>query len=84
MTTRASHRSCLRAPTGTCSTPSCRLLARQADGLTWAATAEALACRPSQLTGLRTARFATSAELALRITQWLGRPAADVVYAAEW
>jgi hypothetical protein len=30
------------------------------------------------------ARFATGMDLAMRIVQWLGRPAADFVYAATW
>ena len=38
----------------------------------------------SQLTGIQTARFATGMSLAMRITQWLGRPAADFVRAARW
>jgi hypothetical protein len=41
-------------------------------------------CTPSQLTGLRTAKFATGMNVAMRIVQWLDRPAADFVYAAQW
>jgi hypothetical protein len=52
--------------------------------LTWKELAVALRCTPSQLIGLRTAKFATGMRLAMRITQWLGRPAAYFVYAAEW
>ena len=52
--------------------------------LTWPALAHELNCGPSQLTGLRTARFAVRMTLAMTITQWLERPAADFVYAAEW
>jgi hypothetical protein len=52
--------------------------------LTWPALATVLGCSPSQLTGLRTAKFATGMDVAMRIVQWLGRPAADFVYAAKW
>ena len=48
--------------------------------MTWIA----LAGSPGQLTGLRTAKYATTMDLAMRITQWLGRPAADFVYPAAW
>ena len=58
--------------------------ARTARGATWQQAAERLHCTPSQLTGLRTAKFATSMRLAMRITQALHRPAADFVYIAEW
>lgn len=58
--------------------------ARTACGATWQQTAERLHCTPSQLTGLRTAKFATGMNLAMRITQVLRRPAADFVYAADW
>jgi hypothetical protein len=57
---------------------------RREQQLTWAALAEILSCMPSQLTGLRNARFATGIRVAMRITQWLGRPAADFVYVAKW
>jgi hypothetical protein len=58
--------------------------ARTARGATWQQAADRLHCTPSQLTGLRTAKFATSMLLAMRITQALHRPAADFVYVAEW
>jgi len=58
--------------------------ARSARGATWQQAADRLHCTPSQLTGLRTAKFATGMELAMRITQALRRPAADFVYAAQW
>lgn len=51
--------------------------------LTWAGLAELLDCTPSRLTNLRTARFADM-DLAMRVTQWLGRPAADFVHPAQW
>ena len=57
---------------------------RLADGLTWSDLATILGCSPNQLTGLRTAKFATGMDLAMRIVQWIGRPAADFVYAAGW
>ena len=53
-------------------------------GLTWKALAAELGCRDNQLTGLRTAKFATSMRLAMRITQWLGLPAAAFVHPARW
>lgn len=57
---------------------------RRSQQLTWRQLAVILRCRPNQLTGLRTARFATNMSLAMRIVQWLGRPAADFVYPARW
>jgi hypothetical protein len=57
---------------------------REQEGLTWSELAKRLRCTPSQLSGLRRARYATGMGLAMRITQWLGRPAADFVYAARW
>jgi hypothetical protein len=57
---------------------------RRQDGLTWPALAAVLGCSPGQLTGLRTAKFATGMDVAMRIVQWLGRPAADFVYPARW
>jgi uncharacterized protein YfiM (DUF2279 family) len=57
---------------------------RRDDGLTWDELARELDCTPSQLTGIRTARFAIGMKLAMRIVQWLGRPAADFIYAARW
>ncbi len=57
---------------------------RRRDGLTWPALAAVLECSPHQLTGLRTAKFTTGMDLAMRIVQWLGRPAADFVYPASW
>ena len=57
---------------------------RRQAGLTWPALAALLECSPSQLTGLRTSKFATGMDLAMRIVPWLGRPAADFVYPARW
>jgi hypothetical protein len=53
-------------------------------GLAWPELARELRCGASQLTGLRTARFAVRMTLAMAITQWLKRPAAHFVYAAQW
>ena len=58
--------------------------ARTARGATWQQAAARLHCTPSQLTGLRVAKFATGMRLAMRITQALHRPAADFIYVAEW
>jgi hypothetical protein len=57
---------------------------RRQDGVTWSALAVVLGCSPNQLTALRTAKFATGMDLAMRIVQWIGRPAADFVYASTW
>jgi hypothetical protein len=57
---------------------------RREQGLTWPALAARLGCSPNQLTALRTAKFATGMDLAMRIVQWLERPAADFVYPARW
>jgi hypothetical protein len=57
---------------------------RRQEHLTWRQLADVLGCTPSQLSGLRTARFATGMDLAMRIVQWIGRPAADFVYPARW
>ena len=57
---------------------------RRRRALTWRQLASILGCTANQLTGLRTARFATNMVLAMRIVQWLDRPAADFVYAVRW
>lgn len=57
---------------------------RMGRGETWAQTARHLRCGPSQLTGLKTARYATAMSLAMRITQWIGRPAADFTHLTLW
>ena len=57
---------------------------RREEKMTWAQLAVVLRCQPNQLTNLKRARFATGMRLAMRVTQWLGRPAADFVYAAAW
>lgn len=57
---------------------------RRERDLTWKQLADELNCTSSQLTGIRTARFGMSMRLAMRITRWLERPAADFVYASRW
>ena len=57
--------------------------ARQLRELTWTNLAEELGCTTNRLTGLRTATFADM-ELVMRVTQWLGRPAAAFIRAARW
>lgn len=56
---------------------------RRARGLTWAALGAELGCTPNRLTNLRRARLADM-DLAMRVTQWLGRPAAAFIHPAEW
>lgn len=56
---------------------------RQEAGLTWAGLAEELGCTPNRLTNLRTARRADM-DLAMRATQWLGRPAAAFIHPVGW
>lgn len=56
---------------------------RRESGLTWAALAGELGCTPSRLTNLRHARVADM-DLAMRVTQWLGRPAAAFVHPSDW
>ena len=56
---------------------------RQDRGMTWAELAGVLDTTPARLTNLRTARF-TDLTLAMRITQWLRRPAAAFIHPADW
>lgn len=56
---------------------------RRARGLTWRALADELDCTPGRLTNLRTARLADM-DLTMRITQWLGAPAAAFVHPTRW
>jgi hypothetical protein len=51
--------------------------------LTWTELADELDCTPGRLTNLRTARFADM-DLAMRIAQWLGKPAAVFIHPARW
>jgi hypothetical protein len=57
---------------------------RRQEGLTWPQLAATLGCSANRLTALRTAKFATDMDLAMRIVQWIGRPAAEFVYLATW
>jgi hypothetical protein len=57
---------------------------RQERKMTWPELAKAVRGTPSQLSGLRTVRFAIEIRLAMRIVQWVERPSTDFVYAAEW
>ena len=52
-------------------------------GLTWVALAYIVGCTPSRLTNLRTARLADLG-LTMRLTQWLGQPAAHFIHATDW
>jgi hypothetical protein len=52
-------------------------------GLTWTRLAPTFDCTPNRLTNLRTARLADM-DLVMRITQWLGRPAAAFIHPARW
>lgn len=58
--------------------------ARIARDATWQQAADHLHCTANQLTGLRTAKFATCMRLAMRITHALRRPAAYFVDVADW
>jgi hypothetical protein len=57
---------------------------RRQEELTWPQLAATLGCSPSRLTALRTAKFATDMDLAMRIVQWINRPAAEFIYLATW
>ncbi len=57
---------------------------RRERSLTWPQLARELRCTPSQLSGIRRARFAIGMRLAMRIVTWLDRPARDFVHAADW
>jgi len=57
---------------------------RRERSFTWPQLAQELQCSPSQLTGIKRARFAIGMRLAMRIVAWLDRPARDFVHAASW
>jgi hypothetical protein len=57
---------------------------RREMGFTWPQLAHLLQCAPSQLSGIKRARFAIGMRLAMRIVTWLDRPARDFIYAASW
>lgn len=50
---------------------------------TWAQLSEELETTPGRLTNLRGARL-TDMDLAMRVTQWLKRPAAAFIHPASW
>jgi len=56
---------------------------RRERDLTWAKLADELECTANRLTNLKTARLADMA-LAMRVTQWLGEPAAAFIHPAQW
>jgi hypothetical protein len=56
---------------------------RRAHGHTWSAMAQELGSTQGRLTNLRRARF-TDMDLAMRITQWLARPARAYIHPAQW
>ena len=57
---------------------------RRERSFTWLQLAYELQCSPSQLSGIKRARFAIGMKLAMRIVTWLDRPARDFVHAANW
>ena len=57
---------------------------RQLERLSWSEVATILGCSPNQLTGLKSAKFATNINLAMRIVQWTGKQSTDFMYAAKW
>ncbi len=56
---------------------------RKDRGLSWAELAAEIDCTPGRLTNFKTARLADM-NLAMRVTQWLGRPAASFIHPADW
>ncbi len=48
--------------------------------LTWQQMADELGCTHSQASGIRTLRYGMSVHLAMRITQWLGRPSSEFIH----
>lgn len=56
---------------------------RTGRGLSWRALADELDCTPARLTNLRTARQADM-DLVMRVSQWLGRPAAAFIHPSQW
>lgn len=57
---------------------------RRERNLTWAELAQELDCTANRLTNLRTARLADM-NLTMRITQWLGQPAAAFIHpVSQW
>jgi hypothetical protein len=56
---------------------------RQENRLTWAGLADVIECTPNRLTNLRTARLADM-NLTMRVTQWVGQPAAAFIHPVRW
>lgn len=56
---------------------------RQERGLSWSELAREIGCTPSRLTNLRTAHMADM-DFTMRVTQWVGKPAAQFIHAAQW
>jgi transcriptional regulator with XRE-family HTH domain len=56
---------------------------RRQRGLSWPQLAHELRCTPSQVSGLKRARFAISMKLAMRIVHWLDCPARDFIIPDE-
>jgi hypothetical protein len=54
---------------------------RRARGMSWTAVAREARCSPAQVTGLARLRYAPGMVSAMRMVQWLDRPAADFVIA---
>ncbi|WP_220093508.1 hypothetical protein [Flexivirga caeni] len=57
---------------------------RREDDLTWPGLARHIGCQPGQLSGLRTARYATNIDLAMRVVQWLGVASTAFIYCGTW
>lgn len=57
---------------------------RKDQGLTWSGAATAVGYKANQLTALRTAKYATNIDLAMKIVQWANRPSTDFMYLARW
>jgi hypothetical protein len=56
---------------------------RQGSHLTWPQLATEIGCSPGQLNAIHKLKYAIGMVLAMRITGWLNRPAADFVVSAE-
>lgn len=57
---------------------------RRKRGLTWVQLAKDIGCAPNQISTLTKRRYGIGMQLAMRITRWLERPAADFIVAATW